>query len=200
MRQKKWIKSAWVNMVIGFLLLAQFVAAHEKGTAEEFLKSKLGAVFAILQKKELAQHHKNSQVDEIVTSMFDFPLMARLSLGRKYWSDLSQDHKQKFTELFIERLRQFYLNKLTTYTDEKIIYEPAVAVKKKVHVPTLLVSRGQKIPMLYKLYLLNNTWQIYDVEIQGVSIINTYRSQFRAILQNGTFEDLLQEMQKPVDN
>lgn len=200
MRQRKWIKSSWVYTVIGFLLLGQVVTAYEKGTAEEFLKSKLDAVFVVLQKKELAQRPKNSQLIEIVTSMFDFPLMARLSLGRKYWSDLSQDHKQKFTELFIERLRQFYLNKLTSYTDERIIYEPAVAVKKKVHVPTILVSRGKKFSMLYKLYSSNNTWKVYDVEIQGVSIINTYRSQFKAILQNGTFEDLLQKMQQPVDN
>ncbi len=200
MRQRKWIKSSWVYTVIGFLLLGQVVTAYEKGAAEEFLKSKLDAVFVVLQKKELAQRAKNSQIIEIVTSMFDFPLMARLSLGRKYWSDLPQDHKQKFTELFIERLRQFYLNKLTSYTDEKIIYEPAVAVKKKVHVPTFLVSKGKKIPMRYKLYSSNNTWKVYDVEIQGVSIINTYRSQFKAILQNGTFEDLLQKMQQPVDN
>jgi len=186
--------------VFSLVFLSQAVTAHEKDDAEEFLKSKLDAVFTVLQNKDLTPQAKNSQVVEIVTPMFDFELMAKLSLGKKYWPDLSQDKKERFTELFIERLRQSYLNKLTAYTDEKIIYESPVAVKKKVHVPTQLISKGKKISMLYKLYSSNNSWKIYDVEIEGVSIIRSYRSQFNEILQKGTFEDLLQKMQKPVNN
>ena len=66
--------------------------------------------------------------------------------------------------------------------------------------PTLLISKGKKISMLYKLDPTNNSWKIYDVEIEGVSIIRSYRSQFNEILQKGTFEDLLQKMQKSVNN
>ena len=186
--------------VFGLLLLSSAVTADDKSAAEEYLKSKLDAVFTVLQKKDLSQQAQNSQVVEIVTPMFDFELMAKLSLGKKYWPDLSREQKERFTELFIERLRQSYLNKLTAYTDEKIIYESPLAVKKKVHVPTQLISKGKKISMLYKLYSSNNSWKIYDVEIEGVSIIRSYRSQFNEILQKGTFEDLLQKMQKPVNN
>jgi phospholipid transport system substrate-binding protein len=190
----------WCYAVFGLLFLSQVVTADDKSAAEEFIKSNLGAVFSVLQKKDLSQPARKSEVVEIVTPMFDFKLMAKLSLGKKYWPDLSREHKERFTELFVERLRQSYLNKLTAYTDEKIIYEPPVAVKKKVHVPTLLVSQGKKISMLYKLYSSNNTWKIYDVEIQGVSIIRSYRSQFKEILQNGTFDELLQKMQKSDNN
>ena len=185
--------------VFSLILLSQAVTADDKSAAEEFLKSNLDAVFTVLQKKDLSQQAKHSEVVEIVTPMFDFALMAKLSLGKKYWPDLSPDHKARFTELFVERLRQSYLNKLTAYTDEKISYESPVAVKKKVHVPTLLISKGKKISMLYKLYSSNNSWKIYDVEIQGVSIIRSYRSQFKEILQKGTFDDLLQKMQKPAN-
>jgi phospholipid transport system substrate-binding protein len=186
--------------VFSLVFLSQAVAAHEKNAAEEFLKSNLDAVFTVLQNKDLTPQAKNSQVVEIVTPMFDFELMAKLSLGKKYWPDLSQDKKERFTELFVERLRQSYLNKLTAYTDEKIIYESPVAVKKKVHMPTLLISKGKKISMLYKLYSSNNSWKIYDVEIEGVSIIRSYRSQFNEILQKGTFDDLLQKMERPANN
>jgi len=197
MRVKKWIKCIWLYAVIGLLLLGQAATADDKSAAEEFLISNLDAVFTILQKKDLSPQARNSEVVEIVTPMFDFKLMAKLSLGKKYWPDLSREHRERFTELFVERLRQSYLNKLTAYTDEKIIYDPPVAVKKKVHVPTQLISKGKKISMLYKLYPSNNSWKIYDVEIQGVSIIRSYRSQFKEILQKGTFDDLLQKMQKP---
>jgi phospholipid transport system substrate-binding protein len=186
--------------VFSLVFLSQAVTAHEKNAAEEFLKSNLDAVFTILQKEDLSQQAKSSEVVEIVTPMFDFELMAKLSLGKKYWPDLSRDQKERFTELFIERLRRSYLNKLTAYTDEKVVYELPVAVKKKVHVPTQLISKGNKISMLYKLYSSSNSWKIYDIEIEGVSIIRSYRSQFKEILQKGTFDDLLQKMEEPVNN
>lgn len=195
-----WMMKVLLYSIFSLLLLSQVVTADEKSPAEEFLKSKLDAVFAVLQKKDLSEQARSSKVVEIVTPMFDFKRMAKLSLGRKHWPNLSQDQRERFTDLFVERLRQSYLNKLTTYTDEKIIYESPIAVKKKIHVPTLLISKGKKISMLYKLYPNNNTWKIYDVEIQGVSIIRSYRAQFNEILQNGTFDDLLQKMQKPANN
>jgi phospholipid transport system substrate-binding protein len=197
---KKLIMIVLLYAVFSLVFLSQAVTAHEKNAAEEFLKSNLDAVFTILQKEDLSQQAKSSEVVEIVTPMFDFELMAKLSLGKKYWPDLSRDQKERFTELFIERLRRSYLNKLTAYTDEKVVYELPVAVKKKVHVPTRLISKGNKISMLYKLYSSSNSWKIYDIEIEGVSIIRSYRSQFKEILQKGTFDDLLQKMEEPVNN
>ena len=197
---KKWMMNVLLYSIFGLILLSQVVTADEKSAAEEFLKSNLDAVFTVLQNKDLSQQARNSEVVEIVTPMFDFKLMAKLSLGKKYWPGLSPDERERFTELFIERLRESYLNRLTAYTDEKVIYESPVAVKKKVHVPTLLISKGKKISMLYKLYPSSNSWKIYDVEIQGVSIIRSYRSQFKEILQKGTFDDLLKQMEKPDKN
>ena len=191
-----------VLLCAGFslLLLSQAVTADDKSAAEEFIKSNLDAVFTVLQNKDLSIETRNSEVEKIVTPMFDFTLMGKLSLGKTYWPELSPDQRERFTELFVERLRRSYLNKLTAYTDEKIIYESPVAVKKKVHMPTLLISKGKKISMLYKLYPTNNSWKIYDVEIEGVSIIRSYRSQFNEILQKGTFDDLLQKMERPANN
>ena len=196
----KWMVKVLFYALFSLVFLSQAVTADDKSAAEEFLKSNLDAVFTALQKKDLPPEARNSQVVEIVTPMFDFKLMAKLSLGKRHWPDLSQDQRERFTELFIERLRRSYLDKLTTYTDEKISYESPIAVKKKVHVPTQLISKGNKISMLYKLYPSSNSWKIYDVEIQGVSIIRSYRSQFKEILQKGTFDDLLKQMEKPDKN
>ncbi len=191
---KKWMMKVMLYVVLSLLLLSQAVTADDKSAAEEFIKFNLDAVFTVLQNQDLSQQAKNSEVDKIVTPMFDFKRMAKLSLGKKYWPGLSHGQKERFSVLFVERLRQFYLNKLTAYTDEKITYESSMAVNEKIHVPTFLISKDKKISMLYKLYSSNNTWKIYDVEIQGVSIIRSYRSQFTEILQNGTFDDLLQKM------
>ena len=200
MHKKKSIKPAWLYTVIGLLLLGQAATAHDKGTAEEFLKYHLDAVFTVLQNTDLEENAKCDRVEKIVTPMFDFKRMAKLSLGRKYWPNLTREEQENFTNLFLERLRQSYLNKLTAYTDERVIYDSPVAVKKKVHVSTHLISKNKKISMLYKLYPSDNTWKIYDVEIQGVSIIRSYRAQFNEILQKSSFEDLLRKMQQPLNN
>jgi phospholipid transport system substrate-binding protein len=197
---KEWIMRALLYTAFSLLILSQAVIADDKIAAEEFLKSRLDRVFEVLQKKDLEQQAKNKAVVEIVTPMFDFALMAKLSLGKKHWPGLTKEKQDRFTELFVTRLRQSYLNKLTTYTDEEIIYEPPVEVNKKIHIPTRLISKGREISMLYKFYNSNNSWKVYDIEIQGVSIIRSYRSQFNEILQRGTMDDLFEKLEKSTES
>jgi len=186
--------------VISLFLFYQSAAADDKSDVEKLLKNNLDAVFTVLQKKDLKPQAKNKEIVDIVTPMFDFELMARLSLGKKHWPGLSQDKKERFTELFIKRLKASYLNNFNLYTNEKVIYEPSVQVRKKVHAQTYLVSKDKKISILYKLYKAENNWKIYDLEIQGVSIIRSYRSQFSSILKSGTIDDLLLKLEDPADN
>ena len=195
-----WIKNVILGLVSGLFLLSHSAIAADSVAADEFLKSKLNQVFETLQKSDLEQESKSKEIVEIVSPMFDFQLMAKLSLGRQYWPDLSKEKREKFTELFVERLRQSYLSKITTYTDETVIYDPPVKVDEKVHIPTYLVSKGNKISMLYKFYQSSGQWKIYDLEIQGVSIIRSYQAQFKEILQKGTFDDLLLKMEKPAND
>ena len=194
------IKRVIMYVATGLFMLAHSAISADSLTAEEFLKSKLNQVFEILKKTDLEQQEKSKQVVEIVSPMFDFPLMAKLSLGRQYWPDLSAEKREKFTELFISRLRGSYLNRITAYTDETVTYESPVKVDGKVHIPTNLISKGNKIGMLYKFYQENGQWKIYDLEIQGVSIIRSYQSQFKEILRTSSFDDLLLKMQEPASD
>ncbi len=182
---------------VSLLIFSQTAAADDKSEIDNLLKTNLDAVFTILQKNDLDQQAKNKEIIDIVTPMFDFELMARLSLGKKHWSGLSQDKKERFIELFIKRLKASYLNNFNLYTDEKVVYEPSVQVKKKIHAPTYLISKDKKISILYKFYNAKKNWKIYDLEIQGVSIIRSYRSQFSSILESGTVDDLLLKLENP---
>lgn len=185
--------------VLSLLILNQMVLADDKSVAEETLKCKLKAVIAVLQKNELELEAQKKEIVEIVTPIFDFSLMAKLTLGRKYWPGLAKEQQERFTELFVKRLKESYLEKLTrsTYTDEKIIYNPPLEVKNKIHIPTYLISKDNKISMLYKLYKSEQDWKIYDIEIEGVSIITTYRSQFDQVLSKGTIDDLMKKLEEP---
>jgi phospholipid transport system substrate-binding protein len=187
--------------LLGMLIVCQPVMAENENIipAQELLKKNLAAVVEVLQKKDLSQETKKQDIVDIVSPMFDFALMAKLTLGRKYWPDLKAEQQEKFTQLFIRRLRATYLDSLTLYTDEKIFFEPPVEVKQKVHIPTYLLSKDKKITILYKFYESEKNWRIYDLEIQGVSLIRSYQSQFHQILQTETFEDLLAKMEKPAE-
>ena len=179
------------------LMMIQTVGADDKHVAIELLESKIEAAIAVLQKKDLDHEEKNKHIIKIVTPLFDFPLMAKLSLGRKYWPGLVKEKRQKFIELFTKRLKASYLDKLTLYTDEKVIFKTPVQGKRKIKIPTELISKNNTISMLYKLHESTNSWLIYDIEIQGVSIISTYRSQFDQVLSKGTIDELLIKLEKP---
>jgi len=183
--------------VLSILILSQMVLADDSNEVKRLLQSKLDAVISVLQQKELEQQTKNAQVLEIVTPLFDFSLMAKLSLGKKHWTGLTEEKKEEFTQLFVERLKESYLEKLMLYTDERIDYNEPVWVENKLHMRTKLISKDNNIAMLYKFYKSEQNWLIYDIEIQGVSIIISYRSQFDHTLSSGTIDDLLQQMEKP---
>ena len=185
-----------IYAVLLTLIMSQAVVADDKNDAEKLLKGKLESVIVVLEKKDLDQQLKKDQICEIIEPVFNFPLMSRLTLGKKHWPSLTQDQKKKFITLFTKRLKDSYLDKMLLYSDEKIKYNAPVQIKKKVHIPTILISKDNKINMLYKLYKSKQGWKIYDIEIQGVSLISTYRSQFEEILRNKTVEDLLVKLEK----
>jgi phospholipid transport system substrate-binding protein len=200
MQRKKWIMKSLLCAVYSLLFLSQTAIADDKSAAKKTLKSKLGAVLSVLQ--EEGEHEaKKKEIIEIISPVFDFSLMAKLTLGRKFWPGLTKEEKERFTELFVRRLKQSYLEKLTRYTctSVRIVYNAPIQVKKRIHIPTELISKDRKTAMLYKLYRSKHRWQIYDVEIEGVSIVITYRSQFNQVLSSGTMDDLLKKLEAPED-
>ena len=96
----------------------------------------------------------------------------------------------------MERLKQSYLDKLDLYTDEEVVVGEAKLTKKnRVEVLTYLITKDDKKEMTYKLYKSKKKrWMVYDVDVLGVSIVQTYRSQFSGILKNESMEQLMERM------
>jgi len=183
--------------VLVLLLMSQVGWSDDKSAAKELVMAKVDAALSVLQRKDLVQQEKNKQVVKIVEPIFDYNLMAKLTLGRKYWPGLSKKNREKFTDLFVARLKTSYIDKLSLYTDEKVVYDAPVQEGIKIQIPTSVISKNNRISMMYKLYKSSNGWKIYDIEIEGVSLISTYRSQFYDILSKGTIDDLLLKLEKP---
>ena len=186
-----------IYTVLILFITIQTGLASDGSDAQALLKTKLDAAIAVLQKKDIDQEKKNEQLVEIVKPMFNFRVMAKHTLGRKHWPGLSKEKKDEFTDLFIKRLQASYLEKLSLYTDEKVFFKTPVQNRRKVRIPTEIISNNTRISMIYKLYKSKNNWKIYDIEIEGVSIISTYRSQFDQVLLSGSMDDLLMKLEQP---
>ena len=164
----------------------------------DLFQSRWDAVIIILQKKDIDEKVKKEQIYKIVSPLFDFPLMAKLTLGRKNWPKFSPPQREKFTRLFTNRLKSSYLENIKLYKNEKASFKPISQKKKNIiYIPMQLKSKEKKTAILYKLRKADKYWKIYDIEIQGVSILLTYRSQFDDILRRGTVKDLLSQLEKP---
>lgn len=182
------------SSVFCLLFFAAPSMADEPGEVQALLKGKIDAVVVILQSKSIDKASRNEQIIEIITPIFDYQIMARLSLGKKHWPALSQMKRTTFSDLFITRFQESYLEKLDLFSDEKVLYAAPLVKGKKVHIPTTLISKDNRVEMVYKFYRAKVGWKIYDLEIGGVSVIQTYRSQFDGLLKDGTIDDLLEKL------
>ena len=197
-------KHITVRILIVFLILfftSSYLLADEVSEIRAMTKEKVDIVINILKDKSLSKNEKKEGILETIDGLFDFSLMARLSLGKKHWKSLTKEKRKEFSNLFVERLKLSYLEKLDLYTDEEVIVDEARLTKKKrVEVLTYLVTKDDKKEMIYKLYKTKKKgWMVYDVDVLGVSIVQTYRSQFSGVLKKETMEQLMERMRSAGD-
>ncbi len=184
---------------IGLLLyftVALFLFADEQSDAENMVKTNVNKVLSILSEKNVPKEQKRDRIVTIVTHVFDVSLMAKLCLGKEHWTSMSQDQQEAFTKLFVNQYKEAYADKIEFFNNEKVLFEPAVIKKKKGEMQTYILSKGNKYSMLYKVYLSQDGWKVYDVEIEGVSMVQTYRSQYRQFLSKATVTDLMDKLKE----
>ncbi len=181
--------------LLTFIGFAPLLSADDKTDIQVMMKKMIGDVTTLIQDESIPKEIRKRQIETIVAPHFDFGLMGRLSLGKKQWKKLSPKERKNFSTLFEDRVKQSYRSKLDLYTDEVVIIDDAVQVKSRIHLPTHLIRKNEKRDILYKFYKSKKRgWLIYDVDILGVSIIQTYRTQFAGILKEDTFAVLLEKL------
>lgn len=196
-----------IKKVILFFVALMFAkglfADEQKELREHFLK-KIDEVIVIVGEKNISKDDRNAKIVKSLTPMFDFELMAKLSLGNK-WKELSKNDADKFVSLYVERMKQSYSSKIDAYKDEKVEIQSIKQEKdNKIAFITNLVGKDNKLEVVYKFYkpkekiTSKDTWLIYDVEISGVSILKTDIVQFKEFLQTKTIKDLMESLAKKV--
>lgn len=178
-----------------FILMTCIYTAHASAPFD-ILKEKIDRVFSVLNDPAYSDQAKKTEQHDIlygiIEEAFDFNGMARLTLARN-WQAFNPAQKQEFAGLFGQFLSNTYLDKIQSgFSDEQVEYtgEELLSDTKAV-VMTNLIRNGVKTPVHYSLQKQGDSWRIYDVKIEGVSLLKNYRTQFSEILLKERPEGLI---------
>ena len=186
--------------VIFFLVAVLFkpAVADDFQEVDRLIRTTVNTVLEISRATDLNEELKKEQIMAVMTRVFNLPLMAKLTLGRRHWKELNGEQREKFTDLFIKQMQSIYLGKVELVADAKVQFEEPFGVNTKIHMITRAITKDEPIKILYKLYKRREKWRVYDVEIQDVSIVKSYGMQYSQILQTGTYEDLIGKMKAKI--
>jgi len=197
-----WVKV--VSGVAGLLLLLAGVAVQPAvaGGATEAMKHTIDEVLTTIQDKELKQpgraEERRQRLEQIVGNRFDYQEMSRRSLGAP-WNTLSDKDKQEFVGLFQTLLTNSYADKIESYSGEGVKYINERTENDYAEVRTKVLTGKVEIPLDYRLLNKGGNWRVYDVVVDGVSLVNNYRGQFSKILRSSTYADLVDQLRKKSD-
>jgi phospholipid transport system substrate-binding protein len=185
-----------------FILGLMFPLWAYSGVPLETVKGQMNRVFEVLRnpalKGEAGKKVKKEKIRSISEEIFDFTELSRRSLGQN-WNKFSPDQQKEFTKLYKSLLEEAYADKITSYTDEKVFFKREITLSEKtVEVETTIVTKTSEVPIHYRVIEKEGQWKVYDVVIEGVSLVSNYRTQFREILANKKPEDLLETLRKKV--
>lgn len=172
------------------------------GPPTDSMKGTIDEVLRIIRDKELKQtakaEERRSLLEKVVAERFDYQEMSRRALGAP-WNQLSDQDKQEFVSLFQTLLTSSYAEKVESYSGEGVQYLNERTEKDYAEVRTKILSGKTEIPLDYRLINRGTDWRVYDVVVDGVSLVNNYRGQFTKILRASSYSDLVDQLRKKSD-
>ncbi len=191
--------SAW-GLLAAVLWL--FPANAMPGPPTEQIRGTIDRSIEILKDPALGAKGKREErrglLRKEIEPVFDFAEMAKRSLGPN-WRGRTPEERDRFVSLFRELLENSYLGKIESYQGEIIRYVNESIDGRYAEVKTLVITgKGQEIPVNYRMLGDGGRWRIYDVVIEGISLVGNYRSQFNSILQKSSFAEMMDKLRATI--
>lgn len=183
------------------LNLALAVSGARAEGPTETVKGVVDEVIRILKDPSLKSQKKlrRDRIKQAVDRRFDYQEMARRSLAAN-WRSLSASQRREFVRLFGELLEASYSDKIMNYSGEKVHYDKAIMDGPDyAEVRTVVLRKNDRIPMNYRLMLKPQGWMVYDVVIEGVSLVSNYRSQFRQVIRESSYQELVRRLRTKIN-
>jgi phospholipid transport system substrate-binding protein len=189
-----------VGTLLSSLLLVSAPRLASAGEPQEKVRETVDAVLAVLQDKSLQgpenTEKRREKMRRAVFQRFGFEEMSQRALGQ-HWQKRTPAEKKEFTTLFGELLERSYINKIESYTGEQKVLYTQETIDKDGYASVrteIVVKRDANVAVEYRLLRREGNWQIYDVVIEGVSLVNNYRTQFNNIVSQESFDALMKKL------
>ena len=165
----------------------------------ETVKEAITDILAVLDNKNLSTEQQWQEIGRVIDAGFDFRSMSQSILATN-WQVASVEEKRQFVEFFSQYLEDTYRNKIESYTNQRVNYLNETVKGNRAIVDTVIVTDQNQIPVTYKLKNNDGEWFAYDVVIEGVSLVNNYRSTFTAIIRSEGMDGLLTDLEGRIEN
>jgi len=188
----------YVALALGLVLSVVMALPATAGAPSDQLRAQIDRVLKTLEDPHLKQDGRAKErrlaVRRIANDIFDFGETARRSLGR-HWQPRTPAERDEFVQLFSDLLERSYISRVELYGGEKIQYLGDSIEGDQAKVQTKLLTKGgSEIPIEYRMHRKGERWLVYDVIIEGVSLIANYRTQFNKIIQTSSYQELVRKM------
>lgn len=198
-----FVKQGVVMTLMGLALsLVLLTGAWGGETPTDAVKETVDKVLIVLRDQSLKDparvSERREKLEEIIGQRFDYAEMAKRTLPSQ-WKGLSSQQQQEFVSLFQQFLANSYAGNVDGYSGEQVEYLKERERGKFAEVQTKVVSPKVQIPLDYRLLKKNGEWRVYDVVIDGVSLMKNYRGQFSRIISSSSFESLLDKLRSKAD-
>jgi phospholipid transport system substrate-binding protein len=183
-------------VLIGLIIFVAMTAHADEPL--EIIETRVDRIVKILGDKGIEEDVKVKRLEQAADETFDYVYLSRMTLGRN-WLKLDDGQRSDFVELYRRLLEKNYMGQLLKYTDEKVVFSKQTMLSgTKAEVDSNIVSSDKKIPITYRLIQRGGDWKVYDLVIEGISLVSNYRTQFNDILSRQTPDEMLAILRKKV--
>ena len=168
----------------------------------ETIQTQVNKVLEMLRdpalKAESAKETREKKVWTLIDGVFDYTELSKRTLAQ-HWKTFTPEQQKEFTQLFGKLLGTVYMDRIMAYTNEKVVFSKATKLSEDTtEVQSEVVTASKSIPIHYRMISKEGSWKVYDVVVEGVSLVQNYRSQFRDILSKQSPQDLLKILRDKV--
>jgi phospholipid transport system substrate-binding protein len=181
------------------LVLTVGMAPMAAGTATAAIKSTIKQMFVILNDEELKTpgraEERRQQLEKVIGNRIAYDEMAKRSLGPQ-WSQLNEEERQEFVRLYAQLLRDTYSSRFDRYSDEKVEFLQETLQGDYAEVRTRLTSSKFSLDVDYRMLQRAGDWRVYDIVVDGISLVHSYREQFTKIIRTYSYEELVTKLRQ----
>ena len=197
MRKETVMKNRLMGFSLFLLILTIVPIPVRADLPRETIQTQVNRVLDVLKNPSDAKAVKEKKILSIVDEFFDYSELSRRTLAN-HWKAFTPEQQKEFTTLFGKLLANVYMDKVMQYTNEKVVFGKETKLSENtVEVQSEILTQGKSVPLNYRMISNNKgEWKVYDVVIEGISLVMNYRSQFREILSSKPPENLLKTLRE----